>query len=166
VAQSSNTATTNDTTVGRPKLLERAGATAMGSAAAKAKVLADYEEREIQRLVNAVIENQLKKLELKLQQFEELEVVLENEKKELEKQRQLLFNERLILKKNSLAMQEQLRYSQPSGSKQPLSRSGFFNSSGNTRIISSAEYQQQIQRTPVRPLGQEEGDTDPVMMNL
>src|SRR5436305_1110259 len=43
-AQPSNTNT--DTTVGRPKLLEAAGATAMGSAAAKAKVLADYEERE------------------------------------------------------------------------------------------------------------------------
>jgi SWI/SNF related-matrix-associated actin-dependent regulator of chromatin subfamily C len=166
VAQSSNTAT--DTTVGRPKLLERAGATAMGSAAAKAKVLADYEEREIQRLVNAVIENQLKKLELKLQQFEELEVVLENERKELEKQRQLLFNERLTLKKNSLAMQEQLRHSQASGSKQPLSSGVFFNSSNNTRIIPNAEYQQQQiqQRTPVKPIGQEEGDNDPVVMNL
>ncbi|CAG8600506.1 8582_t:CDS:2 [Funneliformis caledonium] len=120
---SSNTATASDATVGRPKLLERAGATAMGAAAAKAKVLADYEEREIQRLVNAVIENQLKKLELKLQQFEELEVVLENEKRDLEKQRQLLFNERLSLKKNSLTMQEQLRNSQAGGSKQPLSSS-------------------------------------------
>jgi SWI/SNF related-matrix-associated actin-dependent regulator of chromatin subfamily C len=161
VSQSSNTATAaatvTDTTVGRPKLLERAGATAMGSAAAKAKVLADYEEREIQRLVNAVIENQLKKLELKLQQFEELEVVLENEKKDLEKQRQLLFNERLTLKKNSLAMQEQLRHSQASGSKQSLG-GNFFNSSGNTRIITSAEYQQQQmqQHASVRPLGQEE----------
>src|SRR5581483_10130506 len=141
-AQPSNTNT--DTTVGRPKLLEAAGATAMGSAAAKAKVLADYEEREIQRLVNAVIENQLKKLELKLQQFEELEVVLENEKKDLEKQRQLLFNERLTLKKNSLAMQEQLRHSQASGSKQPLG-GNFFNSSSNTRIIPNAEYHQQQQ---------------------
>ena len=90
-------------------------------------------------------------------------------KKELEKQRQLLFNERLTLKKNSLAMQEQLRHSQASGSKQPLGGGGgFFSSSGNTRIISSAEYQQQQiqQHTPVRPLGQEEGDNDPVMMNL
>jgi hypothetical protein len=73
----------------------------------------------------------------------------------------------LTLKKNSLSMQEQLRHSQASGSKQPLS-GGFFNPSGNTRIITNAEYQQQqmLQNTAVRPLGQEEGDNDPVVMNL
>nr|CAG8481149.1 766_t:CDS:2 [Entrophospora candida] len=69
----------------------------------------DYEDREIQRLVNKVIKNQLKKLELKLQQFDELENVIENERKEIEKQRQLLYLERLTLKKNSLIIQKQLK---------------------------------------------------------
>ncbi|CAG8432810.1 11490_t:CDS:2 [Diversispora eburnea] len=107
--QNQGTESLVSTRMSRTKLLDRAGATAMGSAAAKAKVLADYEEREIQRLVNAVIENQLKKLELKLAQFEEIESALENEKKELEKQRQLLYTERLNFKKSNLVMQEQLR---------------------------------------------------------
>ncbi|CAJ0828235.1 508_t:CDS:2 [Entrophospora sp. SA101] len=69
----------------------------------------DTEDREIQRLVNKVIKNQLKKLELKLQQFDELENVIENERKEIEKQRQLLYLERLTLKKNSLIIQKQLK---------------------------------------------------------
>ncbi|CAG8462018.1 4040_t:CDS:2 [Scutellospora calospora] len=159
---------TSDAIVARPKLLERAGATAMGAAAAKAKVLADYEEREIQRLVNAVIENQLKKLELKLQQFEELENALENEKKELEKQRQLLYNERLAFKKNTLIMQDQLRNVQASssGPKPSTSGHGYLNSS-NSRIISKIEFQQQQQiRQPVGPLSQEQGNEDPVLMNI
>ncbi|CAG8529906.1 17930_t:CDS:2, partial [Racocetra fulgida] len=161
--QTPEEATTSDSTVPRPKLLERAGATAMGAAAAKAKVLADYEEREIQRLVNAVIENQLKKLELKLQQFEELENALENEKKELEKQRQLLYNERLAFKKNTIMMQEQLRNAQAgsSGPKPSTSGHGYLNSS-NSRIISKLEFQQQQQiRQPVGPLSQEQGNEDP-----
>ncbi|CAJ0850469.1 11223_t:CDS:10 [Entrophospora sp. SA101] len=69
----------------------------------------DTEDQEIQKLVNEVIENQLKKLELKLQQFEELESVIENEKKELEKQRQLFYLERLHLKKNNLILQKQIK---------------------------------------------------------
>ncbi|CAG8709868.1 10303_t:CDS:2 [Dentiscutata erythropus] len=165
--QTPEEAATSDS-VPRQKLLERAGATAMGAAAAKAKVLADYEEREIQRLVNAVIENQLKKLELKLQQFEELENALENEKKELEKQRQLLYNERLAFKKNTIIMQDQLRNVQASssGPKPPTSGHGYLNSS-NSRIISKIEYQQQQQiRQPVGPLSQEQGSDDPVLMNI
>nr|CAG8581586.1 15938_t:CDS:2 [Entrophospora candida] len=99
----------NDTIVTQSRLLDRTGATAIGTAAAKANVLTDYEDQEIQKLVNEVIENQLKKLELKLQQFEELESVIENEKKELEKQRQLFYLERLHLKKNNLILQKQIK---------------------------------------------------------
>ncbi|KAG0051738.1 hypothetical protein BGZ83_003356 [Gryganskiella cystojenkinii] len=88
--------------------LQRAGAAALGSAAAKAKSLADNEEREVQRLVTAVVETQLKKMELKLQQFEELESVLETEKRELERQRQQLYLDRLAMKKSIMAMQEKI----------------------------------------------------------
>ena len=88
--------------------VEKVAAVALGSAAAKAKVLADNEGREIQRLVNTVVETQLKKMELKLQQFEELESVLETEKRELERQRQQLYLDRLAMKKSIMAMQEKM----------------------------------------------------------
>ena len=45
--------------------IERAAAVALGAAAAKAHVLASFEERECQRLVGQVIEAQLKKLEVR-----------------------------------------------------------------------------------------------------
>ncbi|CAG8600829.1 6289_t:CDS:2 [Paraglomus brasilianum] len=115
--------------------LEKAGAAALGSAAAKAKQLADYEEREIQRLVNTVIDAQLRKLELKLSQFEELEALLDAERKEIEKQRQQLFNDRLLLRKNVLQIQDQLKHS---GINPAVGHS--YASSSGARIISSVEY--------------------------
>ncbi|KAG0321202.1 hypothetical protein BGZ99_004054 [Dissophora globulifera] len=98
--------------------LEKAAAAALGSAAAKAKTLADYEEREIQRLVTVVVEMQLKKLELKLQQFEELENVLDSEKRELERQRQQLYLDRLAMKKSIMAMQEKMILARQTGNPQ------------------------------------------------
>ncbi|KAG0317547.1 hypothetical protein BGZ97_005204 [Linnemannia gamsii] len=98
--------------------LEKAAAAALGSAAVKAKSLADYEEREIQRLVTVVVEMQLKKLELKLQQFEELENVLDMEKGELERQRQQLYLDRLAMKKSIMSMQEKMIQARQTGNPQ------------------------------------------------
>ncbi|KAG0337496.1 hypothetical protein BG004_007618 [Podila humilis] len=98
--------------------LEKAAAAALGSAAAKAKTLADYEEREIQRLVTVVVELQLKKLELKLQQFEELESVMDIEKRELERQRQQLYLDRLAMKKSIMSMQEKMILARQTGNPQ------------------------------------------------
>ncbi|KAF9151869.1 hypothetical protein BG015_006113 [Linnemannia schmuckeri] len=98
--------------------LEKAAAAALGSAAVKAKSLADYEEREIQRLVTVVVEMQLKKLELKLQQFEELENVLDMEKGELERQRQQLYLDRLAMKKSIMSMQEKMILARQTGNPQ------------------------------------------------
>ncbi|KAI8908566.1 SWIRM domain-containing protein [Gorgonomyces haynaldii] len=83
--------------------LEKAGAAAFGSAAGKAQTLADLEEKEMQKLTRVLIETQLQKLELKLQHFQELEAFVEHEKLELEKERQKLYQERLLLKKSGLA---------------------------------------------------------------
>ncbi|KAG6554229.1 hypothetical protein Mapa_004145 [Marchantia paleacea] len=74
--------------------VKNAAATSLASAAVKAKLLADQEEREIQRLVASVIENQLKKLELKLKQFSELETVLGKECEQVEKARAKVIAER------------------------------------------------------------------------
>jgi SWI/SNF related-matrix-associated actin-dependent regulator of chromatin subfamily C len=77
--------------------MQKAASAATGAAAVKSKVLADFEEREIQRLLNSVIELQLKKMELKMSQFEDLEQILEHEKKEIERQRQQLYLDRINL---------------------------------------------------------------------
>lgn len=64
----------------------RAGiATAIGVVAANAKLLADQEEREIEHLMASIIENQLKKLDSKVEHFEELELLLEREHLQVER---------------------------------------------------------------------------------
>ncbi|KAJ8323818.1 SWI/SNF and RSC complex subunit Ssr2 [Batrachochytrium dendrobatidis] len=99
--------TAMDTTEAAPKKssthsLEVAGATALGAAAAKARAIADCDEHEMQRVTRHIIEVQLKKMELKLQHFNELEAILEHERKELERERLKLFLDRLALRKTTL----------------------------------------------------------------
>jgi len=82
-----------------PSEIKAAAAAAIGAAAARAKILADAEEREIQRLVAIVVEVQLRKLDAKLEHFHQLEQVLEKERLNLEQERQKLFAERAALQK-------------------------------------------------------------------
>ncbi|KAI9595281.1 hypothetical protein BDF19DRAFT_441376 [Syncephalis fuscata] len=107
VISETTTATNNETTTERSmdqSTVTRAANAALGAAAAKAKVLADYEEREVQRLVYAVVESQMKKLELKMNQLEELEQLLEQERQELDRERQQVLSERLALRNATLAI--------------------------------------------------------------
>ncbi|XP_044511309.1 SWI/SNF complex subunit SWI3C-like isoform X2 [Mangifera indica] len=60
----------------------------LSAAATKAKLFADHEEREIQRLSANIINHQLKRLELKLKQFAEVETLLMRECEQVEKTRQ------------------------------------------------------------------------------
>lgn len=60
-------------------------ATAIGAVAANAKLLADQEERETEYLMATILENQLQKLESKVEHFEELEHLLEVEHTEVER---------------------------------------------------------------------------------
>ena len=89
--------------------VERAAAIALGAAAAKAHVLASFEERECQRLVGQVIEAQLKKLELKMTQFEELESLLEAERRSVEAGRRQLYADRLAVQKQLQLVNELLQ---------------------------------------------------------
>ncbi|XVF39288.1 hypothetical protein PTKIN_Ptkin01aG0022700 [Pterospermum kingtungense] len=66
----------------------------LAAAAMKAKLFADHEEREIQRLSANVINHQLKRLELKLKQFAEVETLLMKECEQVEKARQTFTAER------------------------------------------------------------------------
>jgi len=69
--------------------------TALGAAAAHAKLIADQEEREMEHLISIVIENQLKKLHYKIQHFDELEDIMEKEHALMEQTKELLLAERL-----------------------------------------------------------------------
>ena len=61
-----------------------AAATALGAAAVKAKMLADAEEREVQRQVQAAIDAQIQKVQLKLNSMTQLEDALEKERSIME----------------------------------------------------------------------------------
>ena len=70
--------------------LQAAAASGLSSAAVKAKHLAAVEERKIKSLVALLVETQMKKLEIKLRHFEELETIMDREREALEYQRQQL----------------------------------------------------------------------------
>ena len=70
--------------------LQGAASAALASAAVKAKHLAAVEERKIKSLVALLVETQMKKLEIKLRHFEELEYIMDKEREALEYQRQQL----------------------------------------------------------------------------
>merc|ERR1712001_344035 len=74
--------------------LQGAASAALASAAVKAKHLAAVEERKIKSLVALLVETQMKKLEIKLRPFEELETIMDREREALEYQRQQLIQER------------------------------------------------------------------------
>ena len=61
-----------------------AAATALGAAAVKAKMLADAEEREIQRQVQVAVDAQIQKVQLKLNSMTQLEDALEKERSIME----------------------------------------------------------------------------------
>ncbi|CAH3168343.1 unnamed protein product [Porites evermanni] len=74
--------------------IAKAAASALAAAAVKAKHLAQVEERKIKSLVALLVETQMKKLEIKLRHFEELETIMDREREALEYQRQQLLAER------------------------------------------------------------------------
>eukprot|EP00794_Sanderia_malayensis_P003092 gene3092-3558_t len=74
--------------------IKSAAGCALAAAAVKAKHLAQVEERKIKSLVALLVETQMKKLEIKLRHFEELETIMERERELLEQQRQQLLVER------------------------------------------------------------------------
>ena len=82
---------------------------AMASTAARSSGLASNEEREMTRLVSAIVNLVLQKFELKLQQFSELEALLQAERRQLDRVRQQLFLDRLAFKKRVREVEEGLK---------------------------------------------------------
>ena len=81
--------------------LQKASLVALSSAAAKAHLLAMNEERKLQSLINTAVSLQLEKLDLKMAQFKELEIVLEEERRKIDVYRQESFLERIALKRGT-----------------------------------------------------------------
>ncbi|KAF2154110.1 SWIRM-domain-containing protein [Myriangium duriaei CBS 260.36] len=82
---------------------------ALSLSAARASALASHEERAITGLVSAAVNVQLQKMELKLQQFNELDALLAAEKRELERQRHRLFLDRVAFGRKVRETEERLR---------------------------------------------------------
>ena len=95
--------------------LERAATVAIGAAAAKAHLLAEHTSTENIRLLNQAINMQLRKIETKLSQFDDLEAILEQERRELERVRQEVYCERLALRREVEKAREAIRNAQAVG---------------------------------------------------
>lgn len=80
--------------------LQSAAAAALAAAAVKARHLAAAEERKIKSLVALLVETQMKKLEIKLRHFEELEAIMDREREALEYQRQVYHFVFIVIVKN------------------------------------------------------------------
>ncbi|GAA5994935.1 hypothetical protein JCM5350_005668 [Sporobolomyces pararoseus] len=79
--------------------LQKAALVALGSAAAKAHVLALEEDASLHSLVTSIVDAQTRKLDLKLKHFDELESLLEMERRAMEQQKQEMFNEKAKMQK-------------------------------------------------------------------
>jgi SWI/SNF related-matrix-associated actin-dependent regulator of chromatin subfamily C len=98
--------------------VERVATLALGSAAAKASVLATHEERRIESLVTRLVSAQMKKLELKMSMFEKFEDMLEQEKRQIEVQKQQFYKEKLTLQGQLSLVQDMLNKAKSAG--QPI----------------------------------------------
>ncbi|CAI9280582.1 unnamed protein product [Lactuca saligna] len=78
-----------------PLRMRATSATALGAAAAHAKLLAIQEEREVERLVSTVINTQLKKLQYKMELLKEVEVIMEKEYSQIAEVEESLVVERM-----------------------------------------------------------------------
>ncbi|KAI4318776.1 hypothetical protein MLD38_032445 [Melastoma candidum] len=83
-----------------PLRARAATATALGAAAAHAKLLAEQEEKELKHLMADIIEAQMKKVQDKIKHFKELESLMEKEHARMDKLKEAIVSERIdVLRK-------------------------------------------------------------------
>ncbi|XP_031496561.1 SWI/SNF complex subunit SWI3C [Nymphaea colorata] len=80
-----------------PEIVKAAARAGLSAAAMKAKLFADHEERDIQRMSATIINHQLKRIELKLKQIGEIETLLLKECDQVERARQRIAADRARL---------------------------------------------------------------------
>lgn len=86
--------------------IKRAARAAIGSAAAKAHLLTQAEDRELHQLVRSAVNEQVKKLDGKMAAFSEMEHLLELERRSVEQARSQLMTDRLNLVSHMNRLQE------------------------------------------------------------
>ncbi|CAF3120258.1 unnamed protein product, partial [Rotaria sp. Silwood2] len=147
--------------------IQAAAASALAAASVKAKYLASIEERKIKTLVAQVVEMQIKKLEIKLRHFEELESIMDREREMIELQRQQLLQERQQYQFEQIKTSEfkhRQTFNEKSSLSPPLpppSSSSSHIINGNDTHIQSEESMdsQQSDASPAQILLRNEGNT-------
>ncbi|ORY53167.1 SWIRM-domain-containing protein [Rhizoclosmatium globosum] len=88
-----------------PNTIEHAAATALGAAAVKATQIAASEAAEARRLTLKIISLHIKKMNIKLKHFEDVEAIVEAELKEVEREKKIVFGEKEQIKKEKAELQ-------------------------------------------------------------
>ncbi|GMI78391.1 SWITCH/sucrose nonfermenting 3C [Hibiscus trionum] len=130
------------------KVAAKAG---LAAAAMKAKLFADHEEREIQRLSANIINHQLKRLELKLKQFAEVETLLMKECEQVEKTRQRFAAERARIVATRFV---------PTGATSQMSQTGVSSPMANNHISNNRQHV--MSTSPSQPSISGYGNNQPV----
>lgn len=108
----SSTSPTSPTTTPAPTQthpLTSLTTTALATSAARSSLLATHEERSATRLIATATNLTLRKYELKLAQFAELEDIIQAERRDLDKGRQQLFLDQLRFRKRVRDVEAQLK---------------------------------------------------------
>lgn len=86
-----------------------AATTTLGAVAARSHLFATYEEREMQKITQTIINQELNKVEMKLNKVKVLEKVFEKERHNLERQQNEIFLDRLALTKSTIGISKKLQ---------------------------------------------------------
>lgn len=115
--------------------------TALSLTAARSAALASHTERQISAQVSAAVNMQLQKLELKMQQFGEMEALLQAERREVERSRQKLFLERLEFRKRVREVEGRLNGMSLGAGEGDKEKSGMVSAeaAGDVRPVGEAE---------------------------
>lgn len=90
------------------EIIKDASSNTFGIVGARSHLFANYEERELNKLTNTIVNNQISKLDLKLKKVDELEKIYEKERKHLAKQQEEVFIDRLALTKSTIHITKKL----------------------------------------------------------
>lgn len=96
-------------TAGKPnEAIKDAATNSFGIIGARSHLFANYEERELSRLTNTLVNKQLSKLDLKLSKIDELEKIYDRERRNLARQNEEIFVDRLALSKSTTTIHAKL----------------------------------------------------------
>ncbi|GEQ70883.1 hypothetical protein JCM33374_g4563 [Metschnikowia sp. JCM 33374] len=90
------------------ELLKNASTAVLGSIGARSHLFASYEEREMQKLTNTILNQELTKLDVKMKKVNELEKIYQRERKNLARQQNDIFVDRLALTRSTIGITKKL----------------------------------------------------------